>query len=151
MSLIGKHRPNCIITQHVVDEVTELYQEQQERLQAAVADGHLAVIQVSEDPEIDIFGRLQQTGRLGVGESSAIAVAFHRGYPIAIDDRPAIRRAEAVAAEEGVALTVLKTPDIIVRLIRAGHLSVEQADVLLVSWRTQHSFNLKISSFADLL
>jgi predicted nucleic acid-binding protein len=151
MVLIGRHEPQCVITQHVVDEVTELYPEQRARLQAALDDGHLAVIQVSEDPEIDIFGRLQRTGRLGVGESSAIAVAFHRGYPIAIDDRPAIRRAEAAAVEEGIALTVLKTPDIIVRLIKAGHLSVEQADVLLVSWRTQHRFHLKIDSFADLL
>jgi predicted nucleic acid-binding protein len=151
MTLIGKHEPRCIITQHVVDEVTELYPEQQARLQAAIADGHLAIVQVSADAEIDIFGRLQQTGRLGVGESSAIAVAFHRGYPMAIDDRPAIRLAEAAAVEEGIALTVLKTPDIIVRLIRAGHLSVEQADVLLVSWRTQHRFHLKIGSFAGLL
>src|SRR5690242_17433200 len=96
MALIGKHEPHCIITQHVVDEVTELYPEQQGRLHAAIADGHLAVAEVSEDPEIDIFGRLQLTGRLGVGESSAIAVAFHRSYPIAIDDRPAIRRAETI-------------------------------------------------------
>lgn len=151
MILIGKHQPPCVITQHVVDEVTEFYPEQRERLQAAIADGYLSVVQVSEDPEIDIFGRLQQTGRLGIGESSAIAVAVHRGFPIAIDDRAAIRRAEAIAAEEDATLTVLKTQDIIVRLIRAELLSVEQADVLLVSWHTQHRFHLKIGSFADLL
>ncbi len=151
MNLIGRHEPNCVITQHVVDEVTELYPEQRERLQAAIADGHLAVVQVSEDPEIEFFGRIQQTGRLGVGESSAIAVALHRGHSIAIDDRRAIRDAQALAAAEGVVLTVLKTQDIVARLIRAGQLSVEQADVLLVSWRTQHRFHLAIASFSEIL
>jgi len=151
MVLIGRHEPRCVITQHVVDEVTDFYPQQQARLSKAIADGHLAVIQVSEDPEIDIFGRIQHTGRLGIGESSAIAVALHRAYAIAIDDRRAIRDALAMAATQGLTLTVLKTQDIVVRLIQAGQLSVGQADILLVSWRTQHRFHLPIQSFAELV
>jgi hypothetical protein len=153
MHLIGRHQPPCAVTQHVIGEVTNFFPEQQERLQAALADGHLVeVISVADPDEVALFGRLQQpSGRLGIGESSAIAVAIKRGYALAIDDRRAIRDAHALAAAEGASLLVLRTPDILVRLIQAGQLSVEQADVLLVSWRTQHSFNITIGSFADLI
>lgn len=151
MHLIGKHVPRCVITEHVVAEVTELYAQQKECLAAALADGHLEVISVIDAAEVEMFGRIQKSGRLGVGESSAIAVAIRRGYALGIDDRRAIRDAQALAAAEGSALTVWRTQDIVVRLIQAGQLSVEQADVMLVSWRTQHSFNLRIQSFSEVL
>jgi predicted nucleic acid-binding protein len=151
MHLIGRHVPRCVITEHVVAEVTDLYPQQKDRLSAAVADGHLEVISVTEETEVEMFGRIQQAGRLGVGESSAIAVALNRGYSLGIDDGRAIRDAQALAAAEGVALTVWGTRDIVVRLIQASHLSVEQADVLLVSWRTQHRFDLPIKSFSELI
>jgi hypothetical protein len=38
-----------------------------------------------------------------------------------------------------------------VRLIQAGHLSVEQADILIVQWRSQYRFELGIGSFGDLI
>jgi len=151
MNLIGRHAPRCLITEHVVAEVTDLYPDQKDRLSAAIAVGHLEVISVSEEAELDLFGRIQQAGRLGIGEASAIAVALNRGYSLGIDDRRAIKDAQALAAAEGGALTVWGTRDIVVRLIRAGHLSVEQADVLLVSWRTQHRFDLAIRSFSELI
>jgi predicted nucleic acid-binding protein len=151
MHLIGRHVPRCVITEHVVAEVADLYLQEKDRLNAALADGHLEVTTVSEEAEVEMFGRIQQAGRLGVGESSAIAVALKRGYSLAIDDRRAIRDARALAATEGAALTVLGTRDIVVRLIRAGHLSVEQADILLVSWRTQHRFDLPIRSFSEII
>jgi predicted nucleic acid-binding protein len=151
LNLIGRHQPKCVITQHVVDEVTKYYPEQQTRLNAAITDGHLTVISVETPAELQIFGNLQSTGRLGVGECSAIAIALFRDFAIAIDDRRAIKEARALAVNSGKNLAVFGTQDIIVRLIRAGHLTVVQADVLLVTWRTQHSFTLKIQSFAELL
>jgi hypothetical protein len=151
MHLIGKHAPRCVISDHVVAEVTDLYPHQKNRLSSAVADGHLEIISVIDELEVELFGRIQKNGRLGVGESSAIAVALKRGYSLGIDDRRAIRDAQALAAAEGVSLTVWGTRDIVVRLIQAGQLSVEQADVLLVSWRTQHRFELPIRSFTELI
>lgn len=150
MNLIGRHAPRCVITEHVVAEVTALYPDQKDRLGAAIFAGHLEVISVTEEAELELFGRIQRAGRLGVGESSAIAVALNRGYSLGIDDRRAIKDAQALAESEGGALTVWGTREIVVRLIQAGHLSVEQADVMLVSWRTQHRFNLPISSFSEL-
>jgi predicted nucleic acid-binding protein len=153
MHLIGRHQPQCVVTPHVLDEVTNLYSEQREQLDAAITAGYVMELgAVAEPDEVAIFGRLQPpSGRLGVGESSAIAVAIHRGYALAIDDRRAIRDAQQIATAADVRLEILRTQDIIVRLIRSGLLSREQADVHLVSWRTRHRFHLPIGSFTELL
>ena len=153
MHLIGRHQPPCAVTQHVTAEVTKFYPDQQVRLNAAIANGHLVEIISVEDPdEVELFGRLQKpSGRLGIGESSAIAVAINRGYALAMDDRRAVLDARALAAAAGAALDVWGTQDLIVRLIRAGQISVEQADIILVSWRTQHRFHLPIRSFSELI
>jgi predicted nucleic acid-binding protein len=149
MYLVGKHYPRCAITEHVLDEISDL--QQQKVLQKALADGHLDVISVTEETEVELFAKLQQNKRLGPGECSAIAVALRRGYVLGMDDRVATEQAHTFAAAENLALTVYGTQEIIVRLIRAGNLTVEQADFLLVAWRTQHRFKLKIQSFAELL
>ena len=149
--LIGKHNPRCAITDHVLAEITDFYPHQQARLDAAIADGHLEVTTVTADPEIELFAQLHTSGRLGAGECSAITVAIKRGYLLGIDDKRAIRDAQAVAASENANLAVLTTQDIVVRLIRAGSITVEQADVMLVAWRTQYRFTLAIKSFAELL
>jgi len=150
MALIGRHQPRCAITEHVLDEVNGSYPEQQERLQAALRDGHLELIAVTDDAEVELFADLQTDGRLGAGECSAIAVALKRGYALAIDDRLAIRRARTRAQADAVPLDIFGTRDIIVRLIQADHMSVEQADILIVQWRSQHRFELGIRSFADM-
>ncbi len=151
MDLIGRHLPRCVITEHVIAEVTEYYPVQKDRLTQALAAGHLELIPVIDDHEVEMFGRIQQAGRLGTGESSAIAVALLRGYSLAIDDRRAIKDASSMALERGILLSILGTRDIVVRLINAGLLSIEQADVLLVSWRTQHRYHLPIRSFSELM
>lgn len=149
MYLIGRHEPQCAITEHVLEEVDDPGQRQ--ILDAAVRDGYLEVLSVTDDAEIELFADLQLDGRLGAGECSAIAVAIHRSFPLGIDDRLAVRRALARAAEDNVELPVYGTKDIVVRLIQAGHLSVEQADIMLIQWRSQYRFELGIKSFADLI
>ena len=161
MHLIGRHDPRCMITEHVLREVNEALptdedrrkkQElQQERLAAALLAGHVQSIAVSEDAELEMFVKLQAAGRLGEGECSAIAVALNRGYLLGIDDRKATIEAKAQADAQGAVLPILSTSDVIVRLIKAGQLSVAQADVLLVEWRSQHKFTLKIGSFAEIV
>jgi hypothetical protein len=76
VNLIGRPEPSCVITQHVVDEVTELCPEQRGRLQAAVAGGHLSVVQASEDPEIEYFGRIQQKIRADHTEPAEAVAHF---------------------------------------------------------------------------
>jgi predicted nucleic acid-binding protein len=153
MCLIGKHNPRCAITDHVQAEITDFYPRQQARLSAAISEGHVEVTTVTADAEIELFAKLQALPfrRLGAGECSAITVAIKRGYSLAIDDKRAMQDAQAFAASENANVAVLTTQDIVVRLIRAGVLPVEQADVMLIAWRTQYRFTLPIKSFADLL
>jgi hypothetical protein len=48
-------------------------------------------------------------------------------------------------------LSILRTQDIVVELIRKGVVSVEAADAIHVGWATNHRFKLNIASFQDLL
>jgi hypothetical protein len=75
----------------------------------------------------------------------------NRGCALAIDDSRAIRRALQEAALGENALSILRTQDIVVELIRNGVVSVEAADAIHVDWATNHRFKLKIVSFQDLL
>ena len=60
----------------------------------------------------------------GAGECSAIALAIHRGYMLAIDDRVSVNHARRADAT----LRIFSTQDLIVSMIREGMLAVEEAD-----------------------
>lgn len=84
---------------------------------------------------------------MGVGESACLAVAELNGWVVASDERRRFRR-EVIARLGRDRL--LTTPDIFVLAIRAGLLSVAQADedkALLASRR----FVMKFGSFSELL
>ena len=151
MDLIGAHPASFIVTDHVADEIADSYPDQQARYNAAVAAGLLDQQRIDDLAEVEMFLRLAERGRLGAGERSAIAVALLRGYTLAIDDTRAIHRALEEAEVAGSALTILRTQDIVVELIRGGIVTVEAADAIHVEWATNHRFKLKISSFRELL
>ncbi len=77
------HVPN-----HVVAEVTR--RDQRERLTAAIAAGHLKELEIVELAELTAYAKLRK--RFGEGESAAMAVAFTRGWAIAIDEGGPVRR-----------------------------------------------------------
>jgi predicted nucleic acid-binding protein len=89
--------------------------------------------------------------RLGAGERSAIAVAINRKCALAIDDSRAIQRAIEEAGIAGSTLSIVRTQDIVVELIKQGVLSIEVADAIHADWATNHRFKLKVTSFRDLL
>ncbi len=151
MDLIGAHPASFIVTDHVADEIADSYPDQQVRYNAALAAGLLDQQRIDDLAEVEIFLRLAERGRLGAGERSAIAVALNRGYALAIDDTRAMYRALEEAEVVGNALTILRTQDIVVELIRGGIVSVEAADAIHIEWAANHRFRLKISSFRDLL
>jgi len=114
--------------------------------------GTRAVFHSVTDPaEVALFLRLGPGVRLGAGECSAVAVALSRGYGVAIDDNRAINVALRESALVGTKLTVLRTPDIMVALIRASALTVDEADRVKAEWEQHHRFRLKARSFRDLL
>jgi predicted nucleic acid-binding protein len=147
MDLIARHSHRFMITGHVMEEITDHYPEQQARLKVALADGTLEEVTVSGDGALDLFRILSETGRLGAGESAAIACAIANNYAIAIDDRAAANQARQLMPD----LVVLNTQDIIVDLIRSGQLGVADADQIKAIWADQHRFRLAIVSFGELL
>jgi predicted nucleic acid-binding protein len=82
--------------------------------------------------------------RLGKGEASCIAVAFHRGFTVATDDRDARRIAQQMG------LKVTGTLGILVHLVRAKRVSLEEANRLLEGM-AQRGFFSPVSDIATLL
>jgi hypothetical protein len=134
-----------IVTEHVRAEITEDFPDQMSQLNTVVGGGAVAEIKVTELSELEAFAQLTASGRIGVGECSAIAVAARRGIALAIDDKRAIR--EALAFFPG--LRILNTEALVVSLIRSGLLSVPEADSIKHQWDTQHRFRLPFTSFKE--
>lgn len=151
MDMIGAHPASFIATDHVAAEVADIYPEQQARYAAALSVAHIIEQRIDDPSELELFLRLAAHGRLGTGERSSIAVALNRKCALAIDDTRAIQKAIDEAGIAGNPLTIVRTQDIVVELIRKGFISIQAADVILVDWATNHRFKLKITSFQDLL
>ena len=151
MDLIAAHPASFIATDHVAAEIADTYPEQQARYAAALKAAQITEQRIDDPAELEIFLRLAAKGRLGAGERAAIAVALNRGCALAIDDSRAIPRALQEVALGENALSILRTQDIVVELIRKGVVSVEAADAIHVDWATNHRFKLNIASFQDLL
>jgi hypothetical protein len=151
MDLVGRYPGRILATDHVESELADDYPEQKARYQAAVAAGLLDACSVTDPAEVALFLRLGPGVCLGAGECSAIAVALTRGYAIAIDDSRAIKVAVREAELMGARLVVLRTQEIMVALIRASVLMVEEADQVKADWEQNHRFRLKARSFRDLL
>jgi len=151
MDLVGRYPGRLLATDHVQSELADDYPEQRARFEAALTGGLLDTCSVTDPAEVSLFGRLGPGVRLGAGECSAIAVALSRGFAIAIDDNRAIKIALREAELAGKTLIVLRTQDIMVALIRATVLTVEEADRMKTEWEEHHRFRLKVRSFQDLL
>jgi predicted nucleic acid-binding protein len=151
MDLIGLHPEPFSATEHVADEISDAYPDQQTRYAAALAAGDLSQVTVNDPEELDLFLRLGQSQRLGAGERSAIAVALNRGWTLAIDDNRAFNQAFREAGLPGRSLTRIRTQDVVVTLIRNNTLTVAEADVIKDTWAARYRFRLKIVTFGDLL
>jgi predicted nucleic acid-binding protein len=151
MDLLGMHPEAFMTTDHVGVEITASYPEQQERYQSALDLGHVREERIDDAQETEIFVRLGRTGRLGAGERSAIAAAVNRRLSLAIDDSTAIRRAMREAELSASALRIVRTQDIMVRLIRTGAVDLVAADQIRDDWARNHRFRLRIASFSELL
>ncbi len=151
MDLISRYPGRFLATDHVKSELADDYPEQQTRYDTAVSAGLLDTCSVTDPAEVALFARLGPGVRLGAGECSAIAVAISRGHAIAIDDSRAINTAFREAEMVGAQLVVLRTQDVIVSLIRASSLSLDEADHIKADWEQRHRFRLKFQSFRDVL
>ena len=135
-----------VVTDHVRAEVSAHYPDQLQRLEQALSSGVLAEIAVTDLAEVQLFAQLSAAG-LGIGECSAIAVAANRKMVLAIDDKTAIKRVNAL----GLGPTILTTEQIVVLLIQQSILTIPEADAMKLDWELNHRFRLKFQSFADRL
>lgn len=134
-----------LVTGHVDAEVTVRNPRRIARYQSALSAGHLHPTVVDTIEELSVFADLSRA--LGEGESAAIAAAGVRGLPLAIDDRAAAKRARSVFP----ALRVVGTRELMVRAIRCGLLSVEEADAIKAEWEARHRFRIPCETFRELL
>ena len=145
MDLIAGHSHAFLVTDHVADEVSDQYPNQQQRFASAVEAGAVSQESVKSRAEIALFGTLSASGRLGAGECSTIAVAVHRRHMLAIDDR----RATIQARRADRTLRILTTQDLMVSMIGEGPLGMVEADSIKDEWAARHRFRLKLASFRD--
>jgi len=95
-----------------------------------------------DEQEQQTFELLRQ--RLGTGEASCLAIAYHRGLWVATDDRDARR----YALQMNIALS--GTIGILVGLVRAKVISLEEANALL-SEMIRHGYRSPVTDLSVLL
>ena len=134
---------------HIVEEVQAEVRDplQAGRLQRAIERGVVQVYRVIDLNDIrtatDLYDRLG----LGRGESFSFVAAKALGSAQAIDDRKAVKRASAVVT----GVVAVTTVDVMIRALRMGLLSIEEADAIKEDWSASHHFMLKVATFGDLL
>jgi predicted nucleic acid-binding protein len=132
-----------VIPDDVVSEVR--MPDQAEQVAQAFASGLLERIAVDAPADLAVFGELRE--RFGAGESACLALATANGWCVASDEGRAYVREVGARLGPGHLLT---TPGLLVLCIRAGHLTVAQADAIKDEL-ARHRFKMKFSSFTEKL
>jgi predicted nucleic acid-binding protein len=150
VDLLARHPTyRFVVIDYVRREITNRSIDQQTQLEAALKAGLLLG---DIDPKNVSLAELQayadlQSVKIGDGERGAIAAAFARGYAIAINDYRALKRLPATYKS----LHLEDTASIMVALIRAGVLTVAEADVIKADWESNHRFRLTFTTFGELI
>ena len=144
IDLLGRLHTPVVILDQVLDEVRR--PEQRKAVEDAVAAGTLDLQSVRNPTEVSLFAELQTNGRLGAGECAVLAVALSRSWIAGLQDR----RARIEGRRRHKDLAFCQTEDLVLKLIRTGKLTLEEANNLLAEWATHHHFRSKLTSFRDL-
>lgn len=144
VELLGQLGTSVVLLDQVLDEV--IRPEQREAVEGAVKAGILDLQSVRDPVEVALFANLRADGRLGGGECAVLAVALNRNWVAGLQDRRA--RVEGQRRREDLALW--QTEDLVLKLIRSGHLTLEEADGFLVEWATKHRFRSRLTSFQEM-
>ena len=132
-----------VVPDEVVAEI--LNEEQSAALSAAIDASHLARVGFQDTEELTAFAALASF--LGTGESACLALAQQRGWWVASDEGGAFRREAQQRLGAG---RLINTPGLLLSAIRAGVLTVDEADQAKAVLE-QHRFRVRFKSFRDLL
>lgn len=141
MDLLEQLAVPLLVAEDVRDEVTR--PDQRKVLEAAISARLLDVETISDRVEVALFAELARIGRFGPGERAVMAVALTRGMAAGLQERVAA----AEMRRRDKAARIINTEDIVLRAIKAGSITVPDADGLLVEWRTHHRFASRIKTF----
>jgi predicted nucleic acid-binding protein len=141
--LSGLHQFRFVITEEIAREI--VWPEEREQLRNALAGGVLRIEPTSDLPVITLFAELRQM--MGAGEAAALALASHKGWIIASDERKAFHRE---ALNRLGPRRLLTTPGIFVLAIRSGLLTIEEADADKATLEARR-FAMNFASFRDVL
>ena len=144
VELLGQLGTSVVLLDQVFDEVRR--PKQRKVVKDAVAADTLDLQSVRDPVEIALFTELQAGGRLGAGECAVLAVAITRNWVAGLQDRRA--RTEGQRRREDLALC--QTEGLVLTLIKAGYLTIEEADEFLAEWAAKYRFKSKLTSFRDL-
>jgi hypothetical protein len=114
---------------------------QRERFEAGLGKGLIDKCRADELRELEIYAELPAT--LGPGERACIALAENRGWSVASDDRTAANE----AARRLGGMRVLNTPQTMLMAIRAGTLTVQEADRIKLELEQRRRFKMAFGSF----
>jgi predicted nucleic acid-binding protein len=126
-----------------LDEIEDL--DQRAAVDKAIAAEHLDEVKLDQPGELGLY--VGFNAALGKGESACLALGKARGWAIATDESKDPKW-KKVISDSGFA--VINTPGILLAAIRAGALTVVDADEIKARLE-QRRFKTKFDSFASLI
>jgi predicted nucleic acid-binding protein len=143
LELLG-HLPEYefVMPEEVRGEITD--PNQNAAVREAIDAGILRVVVIEDVRTLTLFAEL--TGLMGRGEAACLSLAITQNWLIASDEKRTFRR-EALARLGADCL--INTPGVLLLAIRAGLISIEEADAMKALLE-QRRFRMKFASFRDL-
>lgn len=132
-----------VVPSEVRNEVRRAPQRQ--ALDAAIQDEAVRLVDTDDPQILTTESELQLC--MGPGEAACLALAHHRSWCVATDDRRAIARATKVLSITG---RVFTTPALFLQAIRAGTMSITEGDAVLRRLE-ERRFRTGIRTFRDLV
>jgi predicted nucleic acid-binding protein len=142
LDLLG-HLPEYefVMPEEVRNEITDPVQEAAVR--AALDAGILRLVVIADVPTLTLFTEL--AGLMGRGEAACLSLAVTQNCLVASDEKRTFRREALARLGTG---RLINTPGLLVLSIRAGLITVEEADVMKTLLE-QRRFKMTFASFRD--
>lgn len=118
---------------------------QKERVNAEIATGGLRTIKIESVEELQAYAEYAE--QFGKGEAASLAVAKCRDWVIATDEIKDKRLTREIT-ERGI--QVVNTPGILLKAIKQGLLSEEEADAIKTELE-RNRFRMKFESFREVV
>ncbi len=145
LDILGRiHKWSCVLADEVAEEIT--CPNQAAVLADEVRRSYLEQESITDPQELRAYTELRGR-RIGKGEAACLAMAVHRGWTLASDERGRFLR---VARELLGTDRIVNTPGILLQAIRTAVISVNEADAMKTVLERKR-FRMTFRSFRDLL